>query len=98
MVKAMKKQSKFAHAAPAFRVRITTAAESPAKTPVFAPAVSSSADKQNAPLNRAARRKSIFRSAGKAPLDVLIAAPVSGYTGDGAVNSALFEDEVFNHL
>jgi len=92
MVKAMKKQSKFAPAATAFRVRITTAAEPPAKK---APVLKSApAAAQDASPKRVPRKSALFPSKkDKYTLTVAIDAPVSEELESRAVIPSMFEDE-----
>ena len=92
MVKAMKKQSKFAPAASAFRVRITTAAEPPAKkTPVLKAAPAAAED---ASPKRVQRKSALFPSKkDKYTLTVAIDAPVSEELESRAVIPSMFEDE-----
>ena len=92
MVKAMKKQSKFAPAASTFRVRITTAAEPPAKKAPALKGVPAAA--QDAPRKPAPRKSALFASGKeKYTLTVAIDAPVSEELESRAVIPSMFEDE-----
>ena len=77
------KRPLFAHAAPVFRVIITTAAEHPAEESVFTAEPAAQTQPENA-QKAAQSRKSVFSPAGKKALGVAIDAPVSASAAQNA--------------